>query len=91
VNPATSINAVAADNFNVYPNPVKNNLIIQGENIHSVTIYSITGSAAMYVEEGFSEGINVAAIKQGIYFLKIASDNGTTLSKIIKEYFFHRL
>jgi uncharacterized protein YjdB len=85
VNPATSMNAVAVDNFNVYPNPVKDHLFIDGANIRSVGIYSITGSAVMFVDKGLSEGINVAAIKSGIYFLKISSDQGTVVRKIMKN------
>lgn len=85
VDATTAIKAVTADNFTVYPNPVKENLFIDGGNIHSATLYSITGSAVMYIEDGISEGIDVTSIKSGIYFLKISADKGTAVTKILKE------
>jgi predicted outer membrane repeat protein len=71
--------------FTIYPNPVRNNIFIEGENIHSVTIYSLTGAPVMIVEEGFSKGINVASMESGMYILKIKTDKGTGVTTIVKE------
>jgi predicted outer membrane repeat protein len=71
--------------FTIYPNPVRNNIFIEGENIHSITIYSLTGAPVMIVEEGFSKGINVASMESGMYILKIKTDKGTGVTTIVKE------
>ncbi|HYW95265.1 MAG TPA: Ig-like domain-containing protein, partial [Bacteroidales bacterium] len=71
--------------FRVYPNPVQDNLFLDGQNIRSVAIYSITGTPLMIVKEGFKDGINVAAFKSGMYFLKVTTDEGTAVKTIVKE------
>lgn len=71
--------------FRMYPNPIKDKLYIEGEHIHSVKVYSITGTAVMIVEEGLSDGISFDGIESGMYILKIATDNGTAATTIVKE------
>jgi uncharacterized protein YjdB len=69
----------------LYPNPVQNRLMIEGKEIQSATIYSVTGTALLIVERGFAEGIDVSAIESGMYLLKITTGNGTAVTTIIKE------
>ncbi|HKK62677.1 MAG TPA: Ig-like domain-containing protein [Bacteroidales bacterium] len=73
------------NSFRVYPNPVQDNLMIEGQNIQSVAVYTVTGAPVMLIEEGISKGINVSAIDAGMYLLKITSDKGTAVSTIVKE------
>jgi len=60
VNPVTSVNAITAADFNVYPNPVQDNLFIEGEAISTLAIYSVTGKAVMKLEEVTSKSVNVS-------------------------------
>lgn len=71
--------------FKVYPNPVQNNLFIEGRNIQSVAVYSLTGEMVMNVNEGISNKINLSEIKSGMYILKITSEQGVAVTTIIKE------
>ncbi len=71
--------------FRVYPNPVQDILVIEGKNIRSVAIYSITGTPLLIVKEGMKDGINVAAFKSGMYLLKVTTDEGTAVRTIVKE------
>jgi uncharacterized protein YjdB len=86
---AVTVETVGVENlkaaFRVYPNPVQDNLIIDGQNIQSVAIYSITGAPVMIVNEGLSEGIDVSAIQSGMYLLKITTDEGSAVKTIVKE------
>jgi pectate lyase len=72
--------------FNVYPNPVTNNLFINASNqkIEKVMIYSMTGAKVKAVSK-FTESIDVSDLNPGNYLLKITSNQGTLTQKIIKK------
>ena len=72
--------------FNIYPNPVKNNLFINASNqkIEKVMIYSMTGAKVKTVSN-FTESIDVSDLNPGNYLLKITSNQGTLTQKIIKK------
>jgi hypothetical protein len=74
-------NNTIIDNYKIYPNPVKDVLIINtSEKIEKVVVYSIFGEKVREVEVTNNQ-IDLSNIDSGIYFLKI---NNTT-QKIIKE------
>lgn len=81
----TSIRDIAAEKNEVYPNPVKNKLNIKANNVNSVAIYNVLGSQVLKANKGFDRGIDVTALKSGIYFINISTDNGITSTKFIKE------
>lgn len=86
---SVTVETVGVENFKaafkVYPNPVQDNLFIDGQNIQSVAIYSVTGAPVMIVKEGLSKGINVSTIQSGMYILKVTTDKGTAVTSIVKE------
>ena len=70
-----------------YPNPVVNQIHIQSdENIISVQVYDIQGRL---VEERVVAGkdlmIDLAKSETGIYFVRISTDSGMKVEKVIKE------
>jgi hypothetical protein len=74
-------NNTLIDNYKVYPNPVKDVLIINTlEKIEKVVVYSIFGGKVKEIVVTNNQ-IDLSNIDSGIYFLKI---NNTT-QKIIKE------
>ena len=73
-------------NVGIYPNPVNSQLIISHQvPLERITIYDLNGKK-LYVEtpHQFDEVIDMTNFSEGIYFLKIFSQNHTLTRKIIK-------
>jgi len=71
--------------FNIYPNPVKNYIQIEGlQNIDEVSIYSLNGVKLLVIKNPSSK-INLDNLDPGMYFIKVESNNRTGFSKFIKE------
>ena len=64
--------------FNIYPNPVNDNLSIQVKGDNIVYIYNITGQLLSTHQIVNNKTINVTNLSQGIYFIKIENTNGQT-------------
>jgi len=80
-----SIENVIANQSSIYPNPAKDEIFIKSElQIMKVEIYSLTGGL-MISENNFNGKISVSALPQGVYLLKVHTDKGVSISKIIKE------
>ncbi|MBN1187625.1 MAG: T9SS type A sorting domain-containing protein, partial [Bacteroidales bacterium] len=80
-----------SENLIIYPNPVKEKIIIEmlnGENINKSELISITGEVVFRKEysnafQGQDE-LEIDVVKPGLYFLKVT----TVSSSIIKEIVF---
>lgn len=70
----------------VFPNPVKDQLKIENENlkINSISIINITGKTVKTFTSS-NNIIDVSDLAKGIYFLQIQTDKGLVSKKIIKE------
>lgn len=83
----TSVESVAENeiSFNVYPNPVENQLLIETEKeITNITIFTVNG--VMMYEGKYNEGgIDISGLNAGVYFVKVAIDNHEIIEKIIKK------
>ncbi len=67
---------------NIYPNPVKNNLFVDLEEVLPVDIYNVTG--VLMISSKTTEkkhNIDVSSLPAGLYFIKTAGN----ISKFIKE------
>jgi hypothetical protein len=84
----TSVNS-QKNNIQVYPNPFKNTVSVNGGNqqIETVEIYSISGSLIKKQNiTGNGQEIELSELKSGIYFLKINTpENESTILKILKS------
>ena len=69
----------------VYPNPVKNQIIIQLENTNALKKVNIYNTLGQLVKEGKTLIIDVRALNSGIYFLEIETSQGKLSKKIIKK------
>jgi len=78
----------------IYPNPVKDQLTINNEQliINNVDICDITGktiltphSSFLTPHSSFLIPIDVSTLPQGIYLIKIYTENGVTIEKFIKK------
>jgi glucose/arabinose dehydrogenase len=75
-------------NISIYPNPVKNNLIIHNYSETGVmTLYDLNGKLLreQIVVANAVQQIAVGNLKNGMYLLKIQNEKGTVIKKIFVE------
>ena len=86
-NPLSTTNFLNSE-FVIYPNPVKDKLTISVKNndeIISYQIYDVAGKNLMSSAKMENNTIQVSALTNGIYFIKIKTITGEMVSKFIKE------
>lgn len=71
----------------VYPNPVVNEVQISAQNnIRSVRVYDIQGRLLQIQTGGEMNAVlDLSTHNQGVYFLKITTDSGSKIERIIKR------
>jgi len=71
----------------VYPNPAKNLVSIDSNsNIKSIELFDIQGRILQTtIESGNAAKIDISGKSGGIYFVRVTTDKGIKVSKIIKE------
>lgn len=73
------------DKTELYPNPTSNQLTIDTElNISEVNILDIAGNTIMTVK-GNNKTITVAALPNGIYYIKLTADKRVITKKFVKQ------
>lgn len=82
-------NSYREDYYTVYPNPAKSVLTVHSTQGNPKTSYELVDVLGKLVFAGESSGndftIPVSDLKQGIYFLRLISNDGMTQKKIVKE------
>jgi hypothetical protein len=86
---SVSINEFESElSFSIYPNPTNRNIAIELDNdINSIEIINITGKVLLK-ENNLNSGthnFNLSNFKSGIYFVKLISDNGIEIKRLIKQ------
>jgi len=90
VNAATGIETVESSKTSIFPNPAKNELFIKSDlQIKKVEICDISGRIvetrhATSLPNGLQK-ISVSALSQGIYIVRIYTENGLVIKKVMKE------
>lgn len=79
------INDYSINNSVIYPNPITDSLKIQSsDTIRSVFIWNI-GGILVYDNNAFAgDSINLSTLLPGVYLVKIKTDKGDELKKIVK-------
>jgi hypothetical protein len=87
VDRALSTDGFFRGNFAATPNPANDVLNIANTSNIAVNTIQITDMNGRIVKEvkGMTNQINVSELNAGVYFLKIATDQGTGTTKIIKK------
>lgn len=84
-----SVNAFSKNVFTVYPNPTSDVIRFSSDRnqiITSAQMYSISGSLVMDISShDFIDGISISSLDNGIYFMKITSEDGIETHQIIKK------
>ena len=66
----------------LYPNPVKDRLMVKAENLQSVEIYNLVGQQVMV---STSDIVDMGSLNQGIYFVRINADGKTVTKRVVKQ------
>ena len=81
----TDINSVSTKQLTIYPNPTKSEIFIESElPIQKVEIYSLSG-ALLLSDNNFNGTISLSSLLKGTYIVKIYTDSGVKIRKIVKE------
>lgn len=82
----TGVDEDYAMNLKLYPNPVKDVLYLECDNIQQYDIYSLDGKLVKSAQTLETEAvINVGDLSSGIYMIRITNDKGVVTKRIIKE------
>lgn len=75
------------ETITVYPNPTNGNVNVNSKfNIQSIELYDIQGRILeTSLENSNDSTIDLSRRENGIYFLKIKTENGSIVEKIVKE------
>lgn len=73
--------------ISIYPNPISDVLKINGTNINRIEVTDLTGKQITNVTYNALENINLNLefLNTGIYIIRIYSDKGTSVFKVIKQ------
>jgi hypothetical protein len=66
----------------VYPNPVRDRLMVKAEDLQSVEIYNLVGQQVMF---STSDVVDMGVLNQGIYFVRINADEKTVTKRVVKQ------
>ena len=76
---------ILAEGLSLYPNPVSDILMIDSKlKLEKVEIYSVLGQRIKEIESNFNS-ISTNYLSRGIYMVKIYSEKGTAVKKLIKQ------
>lgn len=71
--------------YNVYPNPTKGAVVVEGENIVAVSVYNAAGQL-INVVKSTNEKTTVEMNEAGVYFLSIIDNAGnSTIQRVVVE------
>ena len=77
-----SVEDSEADAVALYPNPVKDRLMVKAENLQSVEIYNLVGQQVLV---STSDVVDMGVLNQGIYFVRIIADGKTVTKRVVKQ------
>ncbi len=72
--------------YNIYPNPVRNIMFIDGDliNVTGIKVINISG-VTLISTDSFDHGVNVSTIPDGVYVAAILTNHGVIYRKFIKK------
>jgi hypothetical protein len=66
----------------VYPNPVRDRLMVKAEDLQSVEIYNLVGQQVLV---STFDIVDMSDLNQGIYFVRINTDGKTVTKRVVKQ------
>jgi hypothetical protein len=82
--PATTAleNVEAAKLFTVFPNPAKTSIYVSGFGIREMQLFNLSGECVL---KSIYPHFNISNLHNGVYLLKIVSQDGVFSKQIIKD------
>ena len=73
--------------FSIVPNPATNNVTITAkENFNNIEVLSFLGQVVLtQTNVGNSTTLDISNLTNGVYFVRITSENGTSVKKFVKQ------
>lgn len=83
---ATGVGGLRDNAYNVYPNPVRDVLYVNGDlqRLRSVRVIAANGAVVAGTDSYTPDGLNVASLVDGAYVVVLGTDGGTVVKKIFK-------
>jgi hypothetical protein len=77
----------AKTTFSIVPNPATNNITITAiNNFHTIEVISFLGQTVLAQSNAVNTAtLDVSNLTQGVYFVRIVSENGATVQKFVKQ------
>ena len=72
-------------NFSLYPNPTTGMLYINAQGTYDVTVLNAIGNVVKTQQIGGNGQLNLSGFADGIYFIRLQSDNSVVTKRIILE------
>ena len=72
----------AEESIAVYPNPVRDRLMVKAEDLQSVEIYNLVGQQVLV---STFDIVDMSDLNQGIYFVRINTDGKTVTKRVVKQ------
>ena len=81
-----SVDNEDALSFDMYPNPVSNQLFVSSESatIESISVYSLQGQQIKVLLQDDSS-LDVSFLSSGMYFIEVSTSEGKSVQKFIKK------
>lgn len=79
----SGMNETTAAHFSLYPNPVKDELHVQG-GTGSIRITNAMGQTVLEQSHADESAINVSNLQSGVYFVTLTDENGQRTQQLIK-------
>lgn len=84
IDASLSNDKILTDVLEIFPNPTHNIININSnKKINKIELYDLQGK--LILKENETDQINISNLKEGVYFIKIYTNNGLQIKKIIKE------
>ena len=84
---ATNLNEIHSGSFNLYPNPARQYVFIDGvEDIQTIRIINLTGQAIKSIDvDGIHGNIDVSDLNKGVYIMTLETSNGLISRRFIVQ------
>jgi len=82
------VEKILLNEFNIFPNPVSNivNIVSAKEQITSMSIVNMEGKQIKNIQtNSLRNNLDISFLENGIYLLKIQTDKGVVVKKLVKE------
>jgi hypothetical protein len=68
--------------YQVYPNPTSSSIFVNGLDIQDIEIFTISGKSLLKTN---LHNVNLSDLPKGVYMIKINSETGTVMKKLVKN------